>query len=109
MQERKPARIYSAFDGKPELEEAIDAFVVGLAERIDFLQDAQASGDLEALARLSLELSDDARRLGYPQLAQASHELAQACAQRAPSAALRGVLEVTELGRRIRMGHPGAF
>ena len=41
--EREP--IYSTFEEEPILRESISAFVVGLAERVDILQDVFSSGD----------------------------------------------------------------
>lgn len=109
MKDRAIARIYSERAGDPELEEALDQFVLGLAERIDRLQDAQAAADLESLAKLSGDLARDAHALGYPQLAGAGLRLVEASRQRDSEAVLHGVRELTELGYRIRLGHRGAF
>ena len=88
MKER-PARIYSERAGDPDLEEALDQFVLGLAERIDRLQDAQA--------------------LGYPQLVGAGSALLDASRRRDAAPVLEGVREITDLGYRVRLGHRGAF
>jgi hypothetical protein len=108
MKER-PARIYSERAGDPDLEEALDQFVLGLAERIDRLQDAQALGDHDGLAKLAAELVRDAQALGYPQLVGAGSALLDASRRRDAAPVLEGVREVTDLGYRVRLGHRGAF
>jgi hypothetical protein len=103
------ARIYSERAGDPELEEALEQFVLGLAERIDRLQDAQAAGDLEGAAKLAGDLARDGQALGYPQLAKASLALVETARERDSTGVLEGVRALTELGYRIRLGHRGAF
>jgi hypothetical protein len=103
------ARIYSERAGDPDLEEALDQFVLGLAERIDRLQDAQATGDHDGLAKLTADLLRDAQRLGYPQLAGAGTAALEAARRRDAASVLEGVRVITDLGYRIRLGHRGAF
>ena len=111
MAECPDARIYSLRADDPACEEAIDRFVLGLAERVDGLQDAQIAGDLEGVAKLSEELCQDAETLGYPQLAAAAREVVAACQQGAPDdeRLVDRLVVVTEIGRRVRLGHRGAF
>lgn len=109
MKDPATARIYSERAGDPDLEQALDQFVLGLAERVDRLQDAEAAGDLEGLAKLAAELVRDAQALGYPQLASAALGVVEVARQGNKGRVLGGVLAITELGYRIRLGHRGAF
>jgi hypothetical protein len=109
MKDRPIARIYSERAGDPELEEALDQFVLGLAERIDRLQDAQASSDLDGLAKLGADLVRDGQSLGYPLLASVGLRVVEAARTRDSDGVLVGVRELTEIGYRIRLGHRGAF
>jgi hypothetical protein len=68
MSERKPP-IRSTQEDVPELVQAIDRFVIGLAEQIDAIQDAELIGGHAQVARLAGVLATDADRLGYPGLA----------------------------------------
>jgi hypothetical protein len=104
-----PKRIYSTLDGEPELEQSIEDFVVSLAERVDRLQDAQLLGDLENLHKQAGELHDTSLQLGYPQLAEASESLVEACQTQDANAALERLIHLTEVARSVRRGHRGAF
>jgi hypothetical protein len=109
MKDPATARIYSERAGDPDLEEALDQFVLGLAERIDRLQDAESAGDLEGLAKLAADLVRDAQALGYPQLASAGLGVVEVARQGDKARVLGGVLAITEIGYRVRLGHRGAF
>jgi hypothetical protein len=109
MKDPASRRIYSTHANDPEFEERLDRFVVELAERIDAAQDAHLAGDLETLAKQATELGEDAETLGYPQLAEATRRLAQACAAAGGEETLACLVEITDLGRSIRLGHRGAF
>jgi HPt (histidine-containing phosphotransfer) domain-containing protein len=108
MKDPAAARIVSTRANEPELEEAIDRFVVDLAERIDLLQEAQIAGDFETLAKLATELQRDADDLGFPSLASVASELERSTREREEQMLLERLLDLTELGRRVRSGHPGA-
>jgi hypothetical protein len=82
----KSQPIYSTLAEDPAAGEAIDAFVVELAERVDELQD--------------LEMRKE--------LAQLSSRVESACLERSSGDARRALVELTELARRIRLGHRGA-
>ena len=88
-----------------DLEEAIDEFVVGLGERVDSLQDAEADGDLEDLGKRAFELSERSRALGYGPMAEAADELLRACETPASDGVHKAVSEITEISKRIRRGH----
>lgn len=100
--------VYSSLDDDASLRDEIDDFVVHLAERVDELQDAEgdgAFGELEALCR---KLADQARHLGYEPLREICLQAADAGAERKAESAQAAVVEITELCRRIRMGHRGS-
>ncbi|MEN8182106.1 MAG: hypothetical protein ABFS46_06180 [Myxococcota bacterium] len=109
MGDARQLRIYSTFDGDAELDEPIERFVISLAERVDGLQDAQLIGDLEGLAKLAAELRDDAAKLGYPQLVEASASLVDTCLAGHAEEALEQLVTITEIAQAVRLGHRGAF
>ena len=107
MFERKPP-IRSTQEDVVELAEDIDRFVIGLAERIDAIQDAelaQKSGEVAALARV---LAQDADRLGYPSMAMSAKGVAHAAEDAQLDELHETVVELTEIAQRIRQGHRGA-
>ena len=62
--ERPLKPIFSIYAADPELEERIDAFVVQMGERVDYLQDAEIDGDLELLRELAEKFGAESRDLG---------------------------------------------
>jgi hypothetical protein len=107
MSERKPP-IRSTQEDVPELVQAIDRFVIGLAERIDAIQDAELAGTPAEVARLAGGLASDADRLGYPGLALVSRNAISAASDGKRDAIQDAVIELTELAQRVRQGHRGA-
>ena len=107
MFERKPP-IRSTQEDVPELAEEIDRFVIGLAERIDGIQDAELAESRSELSDLSRMLANDADRLGYPEMAAISKRVAMAAEDAKPDALQDAVIELTDLAQRIRRGHRGA-
>lgn len=105
---KRSTPILSSRADDPELRGEIDAFVIHLAERVDAVQDALCSSDLELLNTRCRRLSEDAGRLGYSTLADAARSTAAASAEGEAELAEDGVVEVTQLGQRIRLGHRGA-
>jgi hypothetical protein len=103
-----PKPIYSTRIDDPEASEALDRFVIGLAERIDVLQDAEASGDFRQLAALAGQLSCDAEATGFGSLTSAAQALESACFEGDPKLARESTLDITEIARRIRLGHKGS-
>lgn len=110
MQEPESLRpLFSARMDDPELAEALDAFGLGLAARIDELQDAYSRGDLDQLSAMARGLGHDAERIG--------HEVMATAAQRVRLAADRGkaeeahceLVELTLLAQRVRLAHRGAL
>jgi hypothetical protein len=106
--EQLPKPLLSTRAEEPEVEERIDAFVVGLGETVDALQDAEAAGDFALLRERALRLAADALPLGYAPMAEAAGRVAEACGQRAPELAHKAVADVTALAQRIRRGHRSA-
>ena len=101
--------LYSDHAEDPALSEAIDRFVLGLAEAVDDLQDTHSTGELARMGVLARELAVDADFLGYGPLARLA-EAAASCAAHEKQAEARGILiELTGVAQRIRRGHRGAL
>ena len=107
MSERKPP-IRSTQEDVPELVQAIDRFVIGLAERVDAIQDAELSASHAELARLAGLLAGDAERLGYPGLGLVARNALSAATDEKRDALQDAVVELTEIAQRVRQGHRGA-
>ncbi len=103
---RRPT--YSTLADSQDLEESIHEFVVSLAEQVDLLQDDELIADFEALEERASVLSSHAESMGYPQFARAALKLSEACSEEFKDAIQKGLLELTELARSIRLGHRGA-
>lgn len=101
--------IHSALDDDPQAAAAIDAFVFGLAERVDALQDAEAQGDLRQLAGLAGQLGRDAQTVGYAPLRLSADEVAAAAAADNAELAYKALVELTDVARRVRQGHRGSL
>ena len=106
--ERPEPSLRSSRESDPEVEFQIDAFVIGLGETVDALQDAEAAGRLAVLRDLSEALIQRARELGYESLSDAAREIAEACFDPNPDAARKAVESFTELSKRARRGHRSA-
>ncbi len=92
----------------PDVQDSLDAFVVGLGERIDALQDAEIASDLPRMGVLAGELRDAAADHGYELLADCAAGVRTACASGNAEVAHKGLLELTEITQRVRLGHRGA-
>jgi hypothetical protein len=89
--------------------EGIDRFVLGLAERVDRLQDHELHAHWSALAQEASGLAADAASAGYePVSLQASHLASSARAEKAEDAHAH-LVGLTQLARRVRLGHRGAM
>jgi len=100
--------IVSTLSEDPAFDERIDRFVVGLGERIDALQDAESAGDRRALGALAEAFARESRELGYPSLADAAAQLAEASADEGLETLRKSVVDLTELSQRVRRGHRSA-
>jgi hypothetical protein len=101
--------IYSRRADDPAWTDAIDAFVVGLAERIDYLQDAEGSGDFVRVASLSAALRHEAGEVGFEGLADCAAGVERATRAEKLDAAYARLVELTDIAQRIRLGHRGAL
>ena len=106
--ERPEPSLRSSRESDPEVEFQIDAFVIGLGETVDALQDAEAAGQLALLRELSERLIPRARELGYESLSDAARQIIDACFDPSPDAARKAVESFTELSKRARRGHRSA-
>lgn len=104
----KPRPIYSSLCEDPALQDAIDAFVVVLAERVDELQDCEARGDFPGLSERARGLQRESVRVGYEALASCAAAAAEAAGGRNGEETRKAVIELTEIAQRVRLGHRGA-
>jgi hypothetical protein len=108
MPDAKDAPILSRLADDPNVGDAIDAFVVNLAERVDELQDHELRGALRELSESAEALGTDAAEVGFDTLSGAADSIREACERAAAADARKAVEELTEMARRIRLGHRGA-
>ena len=108
MREKTNTPIYSARESDSEARDAISNFVVDLAQRVDMLQDAEGEDGFEPLRLLANTLASEAKRLGFELLASGAARVAEACIERKPDLAGDAMLELTDIAKRIRLGHRGA-
>lgn len=104
----RPRPIYSSLCEDPALQDAIDAFVVVLAERVDELQDCEARSDFDRLGQLAVALQEASRRVGYEGLAACAEAALGAARARSAEETRKAVVELTEIAQRVRLGHRGA-
>lgn len=100
--------IYSILSTGSDLDESIHQFVIGLAEQVDLLQDDEQSSDFEGLEERAAVLAGHADRMGYPELARVAQKVADSCSEEMKGAVQKGLVEVTEIARCIRLGHRGS-
>lgn len=108
MRDAKDSPIVSRLADRPGLGEAIDAFVVDLAERVDALQDCEARGAMSELSEGAAALGADAAEMGFDTLSGAARSIQEACGRGAADGARKVLEELTDMARRIRLGHRGA-
>ena len=87
----------------------VAGLVLGLAERIDLLQDTDRETDLARLAQLARELAADAEELGYEALAGVAQLVKDAALEEKSDEAHANLVKLTEVAYRIRLGHRGAL
>jgi hypothetical protein len=100
--------ILSSRSAEPEAAEQIEGFIVGLAERVDDLQDAEFKGDLEELSNMAHTLGVDAAELGFDLLAASASELERCCLPDSVEQIRETLIDLTEIAKQVRMGHRGA-
>jgi hypothetical protein len=104
----RPRPIYSALCEDPAQQEAIDAFVVALAGRVDDLQDCEARCELARLAQLADQLLAESARVGYDVLSRSAASVSACAREGKPDDARKALIELTEVAHRVRLGHRGA-
>ena len=110
MGNSEPIRpIFSTRADDPAFVEAIDAFVISLAERIDRLQDIDREGDLAQLAAIADGLAADAEAVGYEALARLAQVVETVAREENSEEAHANLVKLTEIAYRIRIGHRGAL
>ena len=107
MLERKPP-IRSTQEDEASLAQDIDRFVIGLAERIDSIQDAELAGKLHEVGALARGLANEAERLGYPDMVASAMIVARGAGNDPQETLQESIIELTELAQRVRQGHRGA-
>ncbi len=100
--------IVSLLAEDPEGRLRVEAFVLGLSETVDGLQDLEQAADFVRVAELARALVRDADAHGFPPLASASEAVLAAAAFQDAKQTRNTILELTEIARRIRLGHRGA-
>lgn len=100
--------ITSSRADEPEVAEQIEGFVVSLAEKVDDLQDAEFKGDAQRLAVKARALGTRAMDLGFDLLAASASDLERCCRSANPDEIRDTLIDLTEIAKRIRMGHRGA-
>jgi len=101
--------IHSRYDDDPAYADAIDTFIVGLAERVDALQDIELRGDMIGLADAAAALGKEARPLGYPLLLDSAAEVSRAARERNGELARKALEDLTDVARRMRQAHRGSL
>ncbi len=101
--------ILSSRSNEPEVAKQIEDFVVGLAECVDDLQDAEFKGDLEELATTAHVLGTTANELGFDLLAASASDLERCCLSDSVEQVRETLIDLTEIAKRIRKGHRGAI
>jgi hypothetical protein len=106
--EQKEQPIYSTRAHDPDSGDAIDAFVIGVADRVDLLQEAESKGDLGQVARLARALVAEADRIGFGSLSSCAALVEACCLEEDAGAVHKHLVELTGIARRVRLGHRGA-
>ena len=104
----KRTPLFSTRANHPGVQDTLDDFVMSLGERIDALQDAEIASDLPRMGVLAGELRGAAADHGYEPLADCAAGVRTACASGDAEVAHKGLLELTEIAQRVRLGHRGA-
>ncbi len=100
--------IYSNRAEELELRDAIDEFVIRLAERVDQLQDAEFNRDWQSLGSQADRLIEEAKRVGFDPLSRCAELVAEACESADGDLIHRWLCDLTDVAQRIRKGPRGA-
>ncbi len=99
------APIRSRHADDPDFEERLERFMVELGERIDLIQEEERAGHMEGVAGRARGLAAEAGGLGFPVLAQAAGQVAAIADAGDGSELHKGIVELTDMVRRVRLGH----
>jgi hypothetical protein len=88
--------------------ERLDGFLLALGERLDLIQEADRVGELGEAGARALDLASDAAGLGLPALVATAERVAFCCRAGDAASAHDAILELTDVVRRVRLGHRGA-
>lgn len=105
---RSTGPIYSLLVEEHALEQ-LDAFVIELGERIDWIQEAEQVGQLAEAAKRANELAAKARTMGLPPLAEAAERVAANGREGDAAATHTAIVELTNVVTRVRLGHRGGL
>jgi hypothetical protein len=86
----------------------LEGFVVALGERIDAIQDAEHAGHLDEAAKRAGDLAREAAALGLPQLVTAAERVVDSCGEGAALEVREHIVALTDVIRRVRLGHRGS-
>ncbi len=86
----------------------IEAFVLGLSESVDTLQDLEHGGDFHRIEDGARALAAEAKGFGFPPLFFAAEDVASAAALHDAKRTREAIVEFTDVARRVRLGHRGA-
>ena len=106
--ERRADPIYSKLADDPSLGDAVDAFVVSLAERVDTLQDLDSQANYAELGAQAAELSLDGTKVGFDSLSRIADAVVACASEGDRNDTHKALIELTEIARRIRLGHRGS-
>jgi hypothetical protein len=105
-EEEKP--IVSLLADDPAERPRIEAFVLALSESVDGLQDLEQAGDFGRIGAHARALGLEAESNGFPALSEAGTAVVAAAAASDAKRTREAILELTEISRRVRLGHRGA-
>jgi hypothetical protein len=105
-EDEKP--IVSLLADDPSERPRIEAFVLGLSDSVDNLQDHEQGGDYGSIVERSRNLSREALGYGFPLLAESGQVVLAAALNRDAERTREAILLFTEVARRVRLGHRGA-
>jgi hypothetical protein len=100
--------IYSTRANDESLGEAIDNFIVRVSDRIDALQDAEMHGDFCLVGSLAETLIRESDEVGFSPLSRSATVIAASAEKQSAEEVHTALVELTEIARRIRLGHRGS-
>lgn len=108
MNDGRPRPILSSLADDPRQQESIEAFVLGLAEQIDDLQESEVQGDFRRVAELAVALQQSAAEAGYEVLSRCATGVRATALDESPEDTRKALIEVTEVAHRVRIGYRGS-